>query len=48
MTLDGWHCPEQSVLYHRDAKIWLAKVETQQVTTQQRQADETVLFCSAL
>lgn len=48
MTLDMWYCPEQAVLYHRDAKIWLAEVETQQVTTQQRQADESILFCSAL
>lgn len=48
MTLDMWYCPEQAVLHHRDTKIWLAEVETQQVTTQQRQADETILFCSAL
>lgn len=48
MTLDMWHCPERAVLYYWDAKIWLAAVETQQVTIQQRQADETILFCSAL
>lgn len=33
MTLDMWYCPEQALLYHQDAKIWLAEVETQQVTT---------------
>lgn len=48
MTLDMWYCPEQAVLYHQDAKIWLAEVETQQVITQWRQADETILYCSAL
>lgn len=48
MTLDMWYCPEQAVLYHWDAKIWLAGVETQQVTTQQRQADESILLCSTV
>lgn len=44
MTSDIWYCPEQAALYHWDANIWLAEVETQQVTIQQRQADGTILF----
>lgn len=46
MTVDMRCCPEQAVLCHWDAKIWLAEVETQQVRTQRKQADETALFCS--